>query len=194
MAGAIILAGGENTRTGQNKALLDLGGQPLIKRITRIFAGYFENIYIVTTYPEEYFFLEGVKLVSDLIPEKKNSLEAIFSGLCASSDADNFVCACDMPYLNLKLIDYLFRIKSDFDVVAPLVSYKPAAMHTIYTKACIPFMEKSLAKNNKKISKILRDLNVKYVPEEALISEDPELKSFYHIKTYLDYMLVQPDF
>lgn len=193
MAGAIILAGGENTRIGQNKALLDLGGQPLIKIIINKLTGFFDNLYIVTNKPEEYYFFDKVIFVQDLYPEK-NSFEAIYSGLSASKEPDNFVCACDMPYLNIKLIEYLFNIKSDFDVVAPVVENKPVAMHTVYSKTCLPVMEKSLAKKNKKVNRILRDLNVKYVPEEALITEDPGLKSFYHIKTYLDYILVRQDF
>jgi len=193
-AGAIILAGGENTRTGQNKALFDLGGIPLIKRITDKLSGAFSNLYIVTTYPEEYSFLENVTFISDITPERKNSLEAIYSGLAGSREEYNFICACDMPYLNIKLIEYLFQIKAGFDVVAPIVEYKPAFMHTVYSRSCIPVIEKILEKNNKKVSRILRDLNVKYVPEEALNSEDPGLKSFYHIKTYIDYLLVGQDF
>jgi molybdopterin-guanine dinucleotide biosynthesis protein A len=193
MAGAIILAGGENTRIGQNKALLDLGGQPLIQIITSKLSSLFENIYIVTNTPEEYSFLDKVNFVRDAGPGK-NTLEAIYSGLAASKETDNFVCACDMPYLNIKLIEYLFKLKAGFDIVAPVFEYKPVALHTIYAKSCIAVIEKSLAKGNKKFARILRDLNVKYVPEEALITEDQTLKSFFHIKTYLDYMLVQADF
>src|SRR5437764_9541337 len=120
MAGAIILAGGENTRIGQNKALLDLGGQPLIKIMINRLSEFFENLYIVTTYPEEYYFLEQVNFVTDLYSEK-NILQAIYSGLAASNEPDNFVCAGDMPYLNIKLIEYLFKIKGSFDVVVPVV-------------------------------------------------------------------------
>jgi molybdopterin-guanine dinucleotide biosynthesis protein A len=191
MAGAIILAGGKNERTGQNKALLELGDKPLIQLITDKISQLFKQIYIVTSTPEEYNFLKGVRIVPDLLPEK-NILEAIYSGLYASEEQDNFVCACDMPYLNINLIKYLFEIKGSFDVVVPVVNYKIASLHTIYSKSCLPAIEKNISK--KKVSKIFRDLNVKYVPQEALAIEDPKLLSFFHIKTYLDYMLVQKDF
>jgi molybdopterin-guanine dinucleotide biosynthesis protein A len=194
MAGAIILAGGENTRIGQDKALLEFGGQPLLKIITDRLAGFFENLYVVTPEPEQYYFLERVSFVRDLFPDNKNITEAIYSGLSASREADNFVCACDMPYLNIKLVEYLFKLKGGFDAVVPVIEGKPAALHTVYSKNCLPVMEKIMAKGIKKVSRIFRDLNIKYVPENALVTEDPALKSFFHIKTYIDYLLVQNDF
>ncbi len=191
MAGAIILAGGKNERTGQNKALFELADKPLIELIINKLRQLFNNIYLVTPNPEEYHFLNDINIVPDLLPQK-NVLEAIYSGLSASKDEDNFVCACDMPYLNLRLINYLFEIKGHFDAVVPTINHKIVTLHTIYSKSCISVIEKNI--NKKKVSNVLRDLNVKYVPQEALVTEDPNLLSFFHIKTYLDYMIVQKDF
>ncbi|MBC7475151.1 MAG: molybdenum cofactor guanylyltransferase [Candidatus Sericytochromatia bacterium] len=193
MVGVIILAGGESTRIGENKALLDFNGKPLISYMIEKLREINPEIIIVSSQPQDYDFLENVHLIEDKYPDKKTVLQALYSGLLESKENDNFVCACDMPYLNINLIKYLFSLKSEFDVVIPIVEYGPVILHTIYSKSCLPVIEAHLERNSKSVKKIFRDLNVKYVPTEALQSEDSKLKSFFHIKTFLDYILVQGD-
>ena len=67
MAGAIILAGGQSTRIGQNKALLELDGIPLIKIMVNKLGEYFDNIYVVS---------EAVKIpiLRPLIGDNKNDI------------------------------------------------------------------------------------------------------------------------
>lgn len=186
---SIILAGGESSRMGENKALIQISSQPLIKNLVDKLKPISEKIYVVTDNPAEYDFLEDVVFVPDIFPEKKSILEAIYSGLKASESEYNFVCSCDLPYLNTNLVQYLFSLKNQFDIVLPLFNNEPQTLHAFYSKTCLSSIEKVLEKGNKKIIRIFRDLNIKYVPETALVTEDPKLLSFFTIKTYLDYML-----
>lgn len=186
---SIILAGGENSRMGENKALIEISSQPLIKNLVDKLKPISDKVYIVTSNPSEYSFLQNVVFVPDIFPEKKSILEAIYSGLKASESEYNFVCSCDLPYLNIKLVEYLFSLKNQFDLVLPLFNNTPQTLHAFYSKNAIQAMEKVLEKGNKKLIRIFRDLNIKYVPETALATEDPKLLSFFSIKTYLDYML-----
>lgn len=194
MTAGIILAGGENTRYGTNKALIDLGGQPLIKLISDKLFQLFPKVYVVTNTPEEYSFLDKVEFVPDLLPEKKGILEALYSGLKQSSEDENFFFACDMPYLNLELIQKMLEIKNNFDVVIPVIKRKPTPFHTIFKKSCLPSMERTLEKGSKKLAMVFRDLNVKYVPEEFLKEYDENLNSFFHIITFVDYLVASKDF
>lgn len=186
---SIILAGGESSRIGENKALLSVMEEPLIKIVKERLEEISNKIYIVTLNPEDYSFLENVEFVKDVYPEKKSILEAMYSGLKASTEEYNFICSCDLPYLNTNLVNYLYSLTTNFDAVVPIFNNDTKTLHAFYSKKCLEPMEKVLEKGNKKVSRIFRDLNIKYVPENALIEEDDKLLSFFSVKTYLDYML-----
>ena len=186
---SIILAGGESSRIGENKALLSVIAEPLIKIVKERLEKISNKIYIVTLNPEDYSFLDNVEFVKDIYPEKKSILEAMYSGLKASSDEYNFICSCDLPYLNINLVNYLYSLTTNFDAVVPIFNNDTKTLHAFYSKKCLEPMEKVLEKGNKKVSRIFIYLNIKYVPEKALIEEDDKLLSFFSVKTYLDYML-----
>ncbi|HAS17743.1 MAG TPA: molybdenum cofactor guanylyltransferase, partial [Nitrospiraceae bacterium] len=44
----IILAGGRSSRMGQDKALMNVGGVPVFKRILNVFEDIFDEILIIT--------------------------------------------------------------------------------------------------------------------------------------------------
>lgn len=193
---SIILAGGESSRIGENKALLNVMEEPLIKIVKERLEKISNKTYIVTLNPEDYSFLDNVEFVKDnvefvkdIYPEKKSILEAMYSGLKASTDEYNFICSCDLPYLNTNLVNYLYSLTPSFDAVIPIFNNDTKTLHAFYSKKCLDPMEKVLEKGNKKVSRIFRDLNIKYIPEKALIEEDDKLLSFFSVKTYLDYML-----
>lgn len=214
MFASIILAGGDSSRIGENKALLDFNGTPLIQLIINKLKPVSEKIYIVTQDKSELDFLKDVEIIEDyplennatnqittnpllsfLNNEKpKNILNAIYTGLNKSEYDYNFICACDMPNLNTDLIKYMYSNKSQYDAIVPIYNYKPVTLHTFYNKSCIPAMKNSIDKGNKVTRKIFRDLNTKYINEEELKLIDNNLKSFFHIKTRLDYILARSDF
>lgn len=210
MFASIILAGGDSSRIGENKALLKFNEKSLIENIVDKLKPISSKIYIVSNNKSEYNFLKDVELLDDYplsnessnqinIPllnlnsyeQTKNILNAIYTGLKESDYDDNFVCACDMPNLNTDLITDIYSYKNQYDCLVPVINYKPITLHTFYNKNCLEVIKKSLDKGNKVTRKIFRDLNTKYINEDILKSKDLELKSFFHIKTRLDYILNQ---
>ncbi|MFN8577290.1 MAG: molybdenum cofactor guanylyltransferase [Candidatus Sericytochromatia bacterium] len=210
MFASIILAGGDSSRIGENKALLNINGKSLIENIIDKLKLISSKIYIVTNNRSDYEFLNNVELLEDYpshnqslsqinIPlldinsyeSSKNILNAIYTGLKESEYEYNFVCACDMPNLNIDLINEIFSYKNQYDCLVPVINYKPITLHTFYSKNCLEVIKSSLDKGNKVTRKIFRDLNTKYINDDILKNKDNELKSFFHIKTRLDYILSQ---
>ncbi|HEC23805.1 MAG TPA: molybdenum cofactor guanylyltransferase, partial [Chloroflexi bacterium] len=62
-----ILAGGQSSRMGFNKAFVDIGGKALIERIIERVAGLGEELFIITNSPAEYAHL-GLPTYTDAIP------------------------------------------------------------------------------------------------------------------------------
>jgi molybdopterin-guanine dinucleotide biosynthesis protein A len=214
MFASIILTGGDSSRIGENKSLLDFNGKNLIELIIDKLKSISQEVYVVTQNKSEYEFLKDVQIIEDyplentdsnqlstipilsfLNQEKpKNILNAIYTGLNESKYNDNFICACDMPSLNIDLINYLYSFQNQYDSIVPVINYKPMTLHTFYNKSSIEPIKNSIDKGNKVVRKVFRDLNTKYINEELMKTKDPDLKSFFHIKTRLDYILSQTDY
>lgn len=183
---AIILAGGGNTRMrGVDKAFLEIGGRPIIAGIVDKLRPLASEVIVVTNSPCKYRDFD-VKVVKDRMP-RKGPLMGIYSGLKSSSSRYNFVTACDMPFLKVRLIDYFIKIVNDYDIVIPMVDKKPHPLFGIYSKNCIPVIEEQLKKDELKISDIFLKLKTYFAAKREMEKFDKELISFTNINTREEY-------
>jgi len=186
---AIILSGGQNSRIRTNKALLRLGNRSVIEWILESLRPIFVEILIVTNDFESYRGL-GCQLIPDLFPAR-GSLVGLYSGLTVSPSQYNFLVACDMPFLNQRLINYLVELtQQDLDSIDLLIprtekGYQP--LHAIYSRNCLPMIKRQLEANNFRILDLLPRLRLKEVDQEELIRFDPQLLSFFNINTPEDW-------
>ena len=181
----IILAGGRSRRLGRDKAVEPLGGQPLIRRvIERVEAVTADIVVVVADAVRGNDLPLDVRhrVVWDVYPGK-GSLGGIFSGLSAAKSDWGLVVACDMPFLNRQLLEYMLSRREDFDAVVPLPGAYPEPTHALYSKACLPHIEARLRANDLKISRFYHEVRVNYLTEEAITRYDPELRSFFNINS-----------
>src|SRR5499426_4073354 len=115
----IIQAGGRSTRMGgQPKALIELGGRPIIARVLAALAPAVDDVLLVTNTPELYAFL-GLPMVGDVYPDH-GALGGIYSGLEAAGEIA-FTVACDMPFLHPEVVRLVVGRAGEGDVVIPRV-------------------------------------------------------------------------
>lgn len=181
----IILAGGESSRMGADKAFLDISGTPVIGRVLRVLSGLFRRIIIVTNSPERYKGYDA-RVVKDSLGIR-GPLTGIYSGMLASGDEYNFVVACDMPFLNPGLVSYISGLAEGYDAVVPRVGGLPEPLHAVYRISLLPAMEKRLHGGKRQITGIFSDALVRYVSEEEIRRIDPELRSFVNLNTPEEY-------
>ena len=159
---AVILAGGNSFRMGEDKALLKLNnGKTFIQSIYDIISLRFDKIIISTNNPK--IRISGAKHVADII---KNSGPAggICSALRASETERCFVTTVDMPFINHDLIDFLVYSDSEkFDAVFISEGNKPYPLTGIYSKKTYAVFEKEIKKGNRKITNILYGLKFKNI-------------------------------
>ena len=183
---AIILAGGKNSRmAGEDKAFLEIGGQPIIERVFERFRNLVNEIIVVTNSPEKYH-CYPVKLVSDDMPGV-GPLMGIYCGLKASSAEYNFVAACDMPFLNAGLIKYMIDSADAYDVLVPEIDNQPHPLCGLYSRDCLAVIEEMLAQNRRDVRSIFPKLNVRYLAKEELEKFDQGLLSLVNINTKDEY-------
>ena len=56
--------------------------------------------------------------MTDIIPDP-GPLGGSYSGLAVSSNIHSFLIACDMPYIDLKLIEFMIKQFGENDIVVP---------------------------------------------------------------------------
>jgi molybdopterin-guanine dinucleotide biosynthesis protein A len=181
----IVLAGGENRRMGTDKSFLKVGGVPLIERVLRSMKAVFSDIIIVTNAPERYA-AYGVKTVSDVL-DARGPLTGIYSGLLQSPDEYNFVVACDMPFLNSRLLSYMAGLAAGHDIVVPSVGEQVEPLHAVYRRGLTTVIENELNHDRKRIRDIFGRAMVRYVTEEEIDRFDPARKSFKNLNTPQEY-------
>lgn len=177
----VILAGGKNIRMGESKAFLEIAGQRIIDRTVELFKGIFSQVILITNTPLEYSYLD-IEIVIDIVP-KRGALIGIYTGLFYSSHPYCFVTACDMPFLNRKVIEYMITIRKNYDVVIPHFKDGYHPLHALYSKRCIKFIEELIREDNLKIIDFFNRVRVREVSSDEIISLDPDLSSFLNINT-----------
>jgi len=185
-AGAIILAGGQSSRMGTDKALLDFYGKTNIERVRDSLREIFTETLLVTNNQEAYRFL-NLRMVSDNYLGK-GPIAGIQAGLSASTENVNFIVACDMPFLSVPLVHYLVEQIGDNDIIVPSINGKLHPMFSVFTKSVLPEIEINIAANKLRIIDLYNNLKVKVVTEDSLREVDENLeKAFYNMNSHADY-------
>ncbi|MBI3942148.1 MAG: molybdenum cofactor guanylyltransferase [Chloroflexi bacterium] len=184
---------------GRDKALIDFGGKPLVRRIADSLASLSDDVILVVNQFDPYVSWP-VRLVADMIPGK-GSLGGIYSGLIASRYPASVIVACDMPYLNLQLIAYLASLIEGYDLVMPQApsnlkgqpktttgetTAKSAdlhPMHAIYAKTCVPVILESILADDLRLIGFLPKVKTRFVGPAEIAPLDPDFRSFMNVNT-----------
>lgn len=181
----IILAGGENRRMGTDKAFLEIDGRPMIDHILDVFSKLFERTIVVTNTPDRYRNYD-VDVTCDAL-DIRGPLTGIYSGLLRSTAEYNFVAACDMPFLNFRLISYMGEIAGGQDAVVPQFNGFLEPLHAFYRRGILPVIETQIRMHDRRIRGLFDLVQVRYVTEEEIVRFDPLKRSFRNLNTQKEY-------
>jgi molybdenum cofactor guanylyltransferase len=186
----IILAGGKGLRLGRNKALEKIGGKSLLERVIVNLKSQVKDVLLVAAIDSILPKIEtkhDIKIVTDVRPVK-GPLVGIYSGLLASDQPYNLVVACDMPFLNARLLDYMVGEVGGYDVVVPKLDNIVEPLHAIYSKKCLPVIEKMLDGGDFRVNNLFKKVSVRYINRQEIDRFDPGHLSFFNINTTADFM------
>lgn len=190
MLSIAILAGGQSKRMGQDKAFLEVGGRPVIERVIDRVAPLTDDLYICTNATHQYARF-GLRLEPDVIPGKA-ALGGIYSAIHAARRPHVLVVACDMPCLNVPLLQHLISLAPTADVVAPLINPpQPETLHAVYSKTCLPAIRSRLLADKLRIIGFFDDVSVRYVEQDEVARFDPKFRSFTNMNTPADWQKVK---
>ncbi|KKG12510.1 MULTISPECIES: molybdenum cofactor guanylyltransferase [unclassified Methanosarcina] len=195
---AIVLAGGRGRRMGMvEKALLEFEGKTILERLLEnLFRVVDEVILSVRDSAQkekllpvlEKFPSREIRFCFDS-KEDAGPLEGIRAGLLESWSEYSFVCAGDMPFVNVRVVDLLFEKAEGNDAALPKWEeermYEP--LHAVYSRKLIPEIKKAFERGKHSVlAPVFEMQDVVFVEVSEIREFDPELRTFANINTVED--------
>jgi molybdopterin-guanine dinucleotide biosynthesis protein A len=176
-----IQAGGKSTRMGRDKSFVPFEGRPMIEVVRDRVAGLGDELILITNNPEPYAYL-NLPTFGDIYADC-GPLGGIHSALANAASPHVLMIACDMPWLNRDLLEYLVSLRGTADIVVPRLDKFPEPLHAVYSKACLDPIETKLKAGDLKITRFYGQVNVRFVDREEIARFDPQGRSFTNINS-----------
>ena len=165
---------------GQDKAWILLEGRPIVQRVIDVLREVADEVFIVAN--DERYAELGLRVVPDRFPDG-GALGGIATGVGAAQHERVLVAACDMPFLRADLWRLLLERADGADAVVPRSGGEYETLHALYTKACLPFMERALSSGRMRVVSFFADVRIAEVGDVELRAVDPELRAFTNVNT-----------
>ena len=176
-----IMAGGKSSRMGADKAFVPLLGKPMIEHVLESVSGMGDEQIIITNAPQDYGYL-GLPLYGDLF-KNQGPLGGLHAALTYATYDHLLVVACDMPWLNRPLLEYMASIRTTADAIVPRWTKFPEPLHAVYSKVCLEPVTASLQAHNLKLIAFYSRVSVRYLDRAELSRFDAGGRSFANINT-----------
>lgn len=182
----VILAGGKNSRLpGKKKTFHRIGAATMLERLSLLFSNLFDETIIVVNDPREFAGLD-MMVVTDIIPARC-ALAGLHAGLFYASHPFAYVTACDIPFANERVIQYLTaKMDAKTHVVVPRTPEGLEPLSAVYSRDCLPLIEARLAENVHMIKRFFKKKRVKEIPIAVLKKLDPDLNFIFNVNTPKD--------
>ncbi|AKB84769.1 molybdenum cofactor guanylyltransferase [Methanococcoides methylutens] len=190
---ALILAGGRGRRLGNmEKALMNCDGRSLLERTINILDDIVDEVLVSVRDEEQEKEFEAYACGKQMVRDSYSDigpLAGILEGFRAAKGKYIFVTACDMPFIDPKVVEFMFRCAEDHDAAVPLrLDGSMEPLCGVYrVEPMLPLIEMSIASGKRFILAPVFELDdVVGVEMEKIREIDPELKTFININTFDD--------
>jgi len=183
-----ILAGGESSRMGREKALLEIGGEPLIVRTVRLV----ESVASGATVVGESAAIRalGLRPLADDWPGA-GPLGAIATALRVAKAPWSLVVACDLPYLTKEWLEHLsahaVASEANADAVLAMNTRGAEPLSAVYHKRGEPAIRAALERGTRKVTDGLASLRIEVIEPAEWKRFDSEGYLFKNMNSPEDY-------
>ncbi len=177
----VILAGGRATRMGTNKCVMPLAGKPVVSHILNELSPHAAETFLIANEPAPLLAF-GLAIYPDDIPGL-GPLGGLATALRRASQPRIVLTACDMPFIRWSLVEYLLSLADSAQVVMPRVGGEAEPLLAVYSRSCLPAIERSLAAGERRMVSFLASVQLREVDEGELLSSDPTRMTFFNLNT-----------
>ena len=159
----IVLAGGQSSRMGYNKAEAEMHGESMLIRMIEKLKEITPTIVVssgTTNYPNIPYMQ-----IPDEHPQC-GPMGGIYSVLKASNTSLNLVVSCDIPLVSIDLLEHIVAIAAHSEalITVPIDDNgQPQMMCAVYHRDVVPILQQQLVAHAFKMKNLLNLVSVEYV-------------------------------
>ena len=179
---AFVLAGGQSTRMGVDKAFVQLEGRTLLAYALELAGNVSSQVRIVGS--REKFGAFGV-VVEDEFP-LHGPLAGIHAALRASTSELNLMLAVDMPFLEAHFLEYLLQESARNESALVTIPKAAGAWQTLCAVYRSPFAdlaERALREGKNKIDPLFCSIEMRVIEEHELLQQNFSPAMFRNLNT-----------
>jgi molybdenum cofactor guanylyltransferase len=178
---AFVLVGGQSTRMGTDKALIELDGRPLIARALAAARSVTPDVRILGS---EQKFANYGDVVEDQFPNH-GPLGGIHAALRASSAGLNLIVAVDMPFVEERFLQFLIdqSRRTSAVVTVPRAAGNWQPLCAVYRLPFADFAEHALQQGKNKIDPLFTLVELCIVEEAELEKQGFSREMFRNLNT-----------
>ena len=171
------MAGGRSTRMGQDKALVEFRGAPMIEHMSTAVAGAGLEALIVGRNDA----VSGLRAVDDLPNIGGGPSVGLLSAFEASPPSDIFLVAVDQPLLRSATIKSLLDVPGD--IVVPMAGGHPQVTCALYRHAVHTTLADLVGTGVLKLRRLLDAVDTTYVEERTWSTWGEDGRSWLSLDT-----------
>lgn len=156
---AVLLSGGASSRMGVDKALITVGGQPMSLRIADALAEAVDKVTILGQSPiGNYAFQPDAE-------QYAGPLSALRTFVPVAEHI--FVCSCDLPLFERRVVTLLRHELGGFQAIVPLVDNFPQPLCGLYSRSAFDVL-RAMGTDQRSMMAWLDHLDVRLVEPSAI--------------------------
>lgn len=159
----VILAGGQGSRIGGDKALRDLRGLPMIEWVLGAIMPQGTEIFISANDNQAALEDLGYPVISDMLPGYAGPLAGLQAAMTQASREWVASVPCDTPFLPEDLIARLLEAAADAEASVAVVNGRRQPTIALYRKNVLPKLNAYLESGERKVGAWLDKLQVREV-------------------------------
>jgi molybdenum cofactor guanylyltransferase len=162
-----VLAGGESSRMGRDKALLPYRGTTLLEYLARVVQQAAGSVALIGA-PGRYSSL-GYPVYRDKFPGC-GPLGGVYTALSVSTTDWNLIVACDMPGISADVLRTLLRSAAESGkscIVATGTNGEPEPLCAVYHRGCLPVLARAIEEKRFKMKDLIAELDSMATPVDA---------------------------
>jgi molybdenum cofactor guanylyltransferase len=186
-----VLAGGGSTRFGADKALVEVGGKPMLARMCELLRTVVSQVTVIAD-PGKYAGL-GLSCVADRWPGA-GPLGGIITALEDANARNesqewNLIVSCDMPFLTPEWLAHLAEraMKSSSQVAVPESAHGPEPLCACYRTDAAPALRAAFERGVRKITDALKQVTTEVLDEADWKRFDNAGRLFWNMNAPADY-------